>query len=79
MEKKLQDAFEAVSAKALPLFASYEYGKALPALKELTAPINDYLDNVMVMVDEAVKNNRISQLLATLALFNTWGDFSKLV
>lgn len=80
VEKKLQDAFEAVSAKVLPLFASYEYGKALPALKELTAPINDYLDNVMVMVDdEAVKNNRISQLLATLALFNTWGDFSKLV
>lgn len=80
VEKKLQNAFEAVSAKALPLFASYEYGKALPALKELTAPINDYLDNVMVMVDdEAVKNNRISQLLATLALFNTWGDFSKLV
>lgn len=80
VEKKLQDAFEAVSAQALPLFASYEYGKALPALKELTAPINDYLDNVMVMVDdEAVKNNRISQLLATLALFNTWGDFSKLV
>lgn len=80
VEKELQDAFEAVSAKALPLFASYEYRKALPALKELTAPINDYLDNVMVMVDdEAVKNNRISQLLATLALFNTWGDFSKLV
>lgn len=80
VEKKLQDAFEAVSDKTLPLFASYEYGKALPALKELTAPINDYLDNVMVMVDdEAVKNNRISQLLATLALFNTWGDFSKLV
>lgn len=80
VEKKLQDAFEAVSAKVLPIFASYEYGKALPALKELTSPINDYLDNVMVMVDdEAVKNNRISQLLATLALFNTWGDFSKLV
>ena len=80
VEKKLQDAFEAVAAKALPLFASYEYGKAHPALKELTGPINDYLDNVMVMVDdEAVKNNRISQLLATLALFNTWGDFSKLV
>lgn len=80
VEKKLQDAFEAVSAKALPLFAAYQYGEALPALKELTAPINDYLDNVMVMVDdEAVKNNRISQLLATLALFNTWGDFSKLV
>ena len=80
VEKKLQDAFEAASKKVLPLFATYQYGEALPVLKELTAPINDYLDNVMVMVDdEAVKNNRISQLLSTLALFNTWGDFSKLV
>ena len=80
IEKKLQDAFEAASKKVLPLFAAYQYGEALPVLKGLTAPINDYLDNVMVMVDdEAVKNNRISQLLATLALFNTWGDFSKLV
>lgn len=80
VEKKLQDAFEAASKKVLPLFAAYQYGEALPVLKELTASINDYLDNVMVMVDdEAVKNNRISQLLATLALFNTWGDFSKLV
>lgn len=80
VEKKLQDAFEAASKKVLPLFAAYQYGEALSVLKGLTAPINDYLDNVMVMVDdEAVKNNRISQLLATLALFNTWGDFSKLV
>lgn len=80
VEKKLQDAFEAASKKVLPLFAAYQYGEAIPVLKGLTAPINDYLDNVMVMVDdEAVKNNRISQLLATLALFNTWGDFSKLV
>ena len=80
VEKKLQAAFDDVSAKALPLFAEYKYGEALPALKELTQPINDYLDNVMVMVDdEAVKNNRISQLLKTLALFKHWGDFSKLV
>ena len=80
VEKKLQAAFDDVSAKALPLFGEYKYGEALPALKELTQPINEYLDNVMVMVeDEAVKNNRISQLLKTLALFQAWGDFSKLV
>ena len=80
VEKKLLDAYEAAAAKALPLFAAYNYAEALPALKELTRPINDYLDNVMVMVDdEAVKANRISQLLQTLALFQTWGDFSKLV
>ena len=80
VEKKLLDAYEAAAAKALPLFAAYNYAEALSALKELTQPINDYLDNVMVMVDdEAVKANRISQLLQTLALFQTWGDFSKLV
>ena len=80
VEKKLLVAYEAAAAKALPLFAAYNYAEALPALKELTRPINDYLDNVMVMVDdEAVKANRISQLLQTLALFQTWGDFSKLV
>ena len=34
----------------------------------------------MIMVDdEAVKNNRISLLMKTLQLFNAWGDFSKLV
>ena len=34
----------------------------------------------MVMVkDEAVKDNRISQLLKTLSFFDAWGDFSKLV
>ena len=63
-----------------PLYKEYRYADALPYLKELTAPINDYLDNVMVMVkDENVKNNRISQLLETLSFFDAWGDFSKLV
>ena len=63
-----------------PLYKEYRYADALPYLKELTAPINDYLDNVMVMVkDEAVKDNRISQLLKTLSFFDAWGDFSKLV
>lgn len=80
VEKKLQAAYDEVAAEALPLFANYQYGEALPALKKLTQPINEYLDNVMVMVDdEAVKNNRISQLLKTLSLFQAWGDFSKLV
>ncbi len=80
VEKKLLAAYETAAEKAAPAFAAYQYAEALPALKELTAPINDYLDNVMVMVDdEAVKANRISQLLQTLALFQTWGDFSKLV
>lgn len=80
VEQKLQAAYDEVSAKVAPLFADFRYAEALPALKELTQPINEYLDHVMVMVDdEAVKNNRISQLLKTLSLFQSWGDFSKLV
>jgi len=79
-EKNLQSALEKVTTEVSPLFAAYDYGAALPFLKELTAPVNAYLDQVMVMVkDESVKANRISQLKKTLALFDTWGDFSKLV
>ena len=34
----------------------------------------------MVMVDdEKVKANRVSQLISALDLFRAWGDFSKLV
>lgn len=79
-EKKLQEALTAVKAEVLPLYEEFAYDKALLALKKLTAPVNEYLDNVMVMdKDEAVKNNRISQLLDVLHLFALWGDFSKLV
>ena len=79
-EKNLEAALEKAMAAVEPLYKEYRYADALPYLKELTAPINDYLDNVMVMVkDEAVKDNRISQLLKTLSFFDAWGDFSKLV
>ena len=79
-EKNLEAALEKAMASVEPLYKEYRYADALPYLKELTQPINDYLDNVMVMVkDEAVKNNRIAQLKKTLAFFDGWGDFSKLV
>lgn len=79
-EKNLQAALDEVKAEVLPLYKEYQYGKALASLKKLTAPINDYLDNVMVMVDdEKVKANRVSQLISALDLFRAWGDFSKLV
>lgn len=76
----MQAALDEVKAEVLPLYKEYQYGKALASLKKLTAPINDYLDNVMVMVDdEKVKANRVSQLISALDLFRAWGDFSKLV
>lgn len=78
-EKNLWAAYVAAGLKANEAYQAYDYAAALPALRTLTQPINDYLDKVMVMVDdEAVKANRISTLLTVLDLFNIWGDFSKL-
>lgn len=78
-EKNLWAAYETASVEAKKAYDACDYAAALPALRTLTQPINDYLDKVMVMVDdEAVKANRISTLLTVLGLFNIWGDFSKL-
>ena len=79
-EKNLWFAYVAAGLKANKAYQAYDYAAALPALRTLTQPINDYLDKVMVMVDdEAVRTNRISTLKKVLDLFNLWGDFSKLV
>lgn len=78
-EKNLWAAYVAAGLKANEAYQAYDYAAALPALRTLTQPINDYLDKVMVMVDdEAVRTNRISTLKKVLDLFNLWGDFSKL-
>lgn len=80
VEKSLWKAYDEAAEKVTAAYGAYDYGAALPVLKTLTAPINAYLDEVMVMVDdEAVKENRVSTLLAVLGLFQNWGDFSKLV
>lgn len=79
-EKNLWKAAEAAEKDVKEAYAAYEYGKALPALRTLTDPVNAYLDQVMVMdKEDAVRDNRVSTLLAVLALFQAWGDFSKLV
>lgn len=80
VEKELWTAFIAAGLKTKAAYDAYDYSAALPAMKTLTQPINAYLDQVMVMVeDEAVRANRISTLIKVLGLFQNWGDFSKLV
>lgn len=80
VEGNLWNAYREAAEKVQAAYDAYDYGAALPVLKTLTDPINAYLDEVMVMVDdEAVKENRISTLKTVLDLFQTWGDFSKLV
>lgn len=79
-EKNLYAALEKATEEVTAVYKAYAYGDALLALKTLTAPVNAFLDSVMVMVDdEGVRNNRISLLTGVLAIYGRWGDFSKLV
>lgn len=79
-EKNLYAAVKAAEKDVKGAYSAYGYAKALPALRTLTAPINAFLDAVMVMVkDEKVQQNRIHLLMSALSLTKGWGDFSKLV
>lgn len=79
-EKALWDAYQKVEGKVYSLYAAHDYAAAMPLLDTLTQPVNHYLDDVMVMdKDEKVRNNRLAMLKTVLALFDSWGDFSKLV
>jgi len=51
----------------------------LEQLQLLRQPIDNFFDNVMVMVeDEKIRKNRLSLLAALKATFNRFADFSKL-
>ncbi len=55
------------------------YLQALETMAELKPAVDTFFDNVMVMVDdEAVKNNRIGLLQAIAALFKQVADFARL-
>ncbi len=55
-------------------------GKNFTALFELETPINTFFDTVLVMdKDDSIKNNRIALLFSIKNLFNSLGDFSKIV
>ncbi len=56
-----------------------EYTKALTSLAELRPTVDTFFDDVMVMVDdEAVKNNRLAVLAELRALFLEIADISRL-
>ncbi len=79
-ERGLWQAAEAARGSVEAAYAAYDYAAALPALKNLVAPINTYLDAVMVMTDDpAIQKNRIATLCQVLSLFRQWADFGKLV
>ena len=62
-----------------PLFAKREYQKALFELAKLRETVDQFFDDVMVMVDdEALKNNRLAILENLRGLFLQVADLSRL-
>ncbi|TJX68730.1 glycine--tRNA ligase subunit beta [Soehngenia saccharolytica] len=60
-ELELYDAYNKIEDKVNTYINKKEYDKALDLLGYLSDPINRYLDNVMVMVDDDnIRNNRLA-------------------
>jgi glycyl-tRNA synthetase beta chain len=78
-ERTLFSAIEAAQAKTAPLFAQQSYVEGLSALASLSAPINQYFDEVMVMAeDQSVRHNRLACLKRVSDLFLNVADVSVL-
>jgi glycyl-tRNA synthetase beta chain len=76
-EKALYDAMLAQKAKVEPLFQKGDYEAALVSLAELRKVVDDYFDEVMVMVDdEALRNNRLALLNQLREMFLNIADLS---
>lgn len=62
-ELKLHDVMSDVLPIVTENIKSGNYSSALDGLTELISPINDFFDNIMVLVeDEAIKNNRLTMI-----------------
>ncbi|MCW8909052.1 MAG: glycine--tRNA ligase subunit beta [Gammaproteobacteria bacterium] len=78
-EKKLHEQLTIASEKVMPMFDQGDYKMALQELAGLRETVDAFFDDVMVMVDnEAVKNNRIALLSQLAGLFIRVADLSRL-
>jgi len=78
-EKDLYQAFLKAKEKIAKDLEKRNYESALQEMIRMKTPIDDYFDGVMVMVeDEAIRNNRLALLDAIGRLFLRIADFSRL-
>ncbi|WCN38786.1 glycine--tRNA ligase subunit beta [Aneurinibacillus uraniidurans] len=79
-ERNLWNSFQSIEEKTAPMLTDGQFANVLATMAELKPAIDAFFDQVMVMVDnEAVKQNRLA-LLATIATFVFgFADFSKIV
>jgi len=78
-EKNLASKIKKLSKEITPLFDKGDYTTAMKKLAALRPEVDDFFDNVMVMVDEeAVRDNRLALLSGLSKLFLRVADLSRL-
>lgn len=79
-EKQLYEAFLKVRNPVLDHIQKKEFSKALEKMGEIKPAVDNFFDNVMVMVDDqALCTNRLCLLRDISELFSGLADFSKIV
>lgn len=79
-ELELLKAFDRVNTEYEGYVDNREYGKALALMMTLKKPIDDFFDNIMVMVeDEDIKNNRLGLLKSMANMMNRIADLGAIV
>jgi glycyl-tRNA synthetase beta chain len=79
-ERALCDAAHQRIPDVARLAAGFDYSALFGELTKLNPAVNQFFDDVMVMVeDEAVRKNRLSLLAFVDSLYKTLADFTKVV
>ena len=79
-ELELLRAFDEVNAEFEGYVDNREYGKALELMITLKKPVDDFFDNIMVMVeDEDIRNNRLGLLKSIADMMNRMADLGSIV
>jgi len=78
-EKQLYGQLEKIQARVEPLFGKGKYLQGLNELAKLRPLVDQFFDQVMVMVDdEAIKTNRLALLAQLSSCFRQVADFSRI-
>lgn len=77
-EEKLMAAIDSADQVLNTLLAAQDYEASLERLAELKPAVDDFFENLMVLdKDEKIKRNRLAILNRLVALFDRFGDLTK--
>ena len=79
-EKELYKKFLSIRDPVEKCIGNKQFSQALEKIVDIKTAVDDFFDNVMVMVkDNEVKKNRLRLLRQISGLFSQLADFSKIV